>query len=111
MTQSTQELVSPSQRGAVNGVQAALNMSFDLLRSVLLIIFPRMDTFGFLIMLSFVFVTIGLMSYCHFYVTTRKLGSSRPREGNTSGHQPDADSPDRIDVDPSTVPLNSETTV
>lgn len=69
--QSFQELVEPEVRGALNGVQHALNMLFSLLRSVLLIAFPRMDTFGFLIMLSFAFVFMGFMSYCHFYYQRR----------------------------------------
>lgn len=59
VVQNIQELVSADQRGAFNGVQYALNMFFDLTRSVLLIIFPRMDTFGYLIVLSFLFVTFG----------------------------------------------------
>ncbi|XP_064118825.1 solute carrier family 40 member 1-like [Macrobrachium nipponense] len=59
VTQLLQENVEEQQRGAINGVQSSLNQTLDLLRSILLIILPTRATFGFLIILSFVFVTIG----------------------------------------------------
>ncbi|KAK7070392.1 hypothetical protein SK128_003748 [Halocaridina rubra] len=63
VTQILQEGVDESERGAINGVQSSLNQSLDLLRSILLIILPTRATFGFLIMLSFIFVTVGWMLY------------------------------------------------
>ena len=59
VTQILQEGVEEGQRGAINGVQSSLNQSLDLLRSVLLIILPRRETFGFLILLSFLFVSMA----------------------------------------------------
>lgn len=59
VTQILQEGVEESHRGAINGVQSSLNQTLDLLRSVLLIIFPKRETFGLLIILSFVFVCVG----------------------------------------------------
>ncbi|KAF2346373.1 Ferroporti-1 [Trinorchestia longiramus] len=64
VVQSMQELVAPQERGALGGVQSALNMFFDLLRSVLLIIWPRVDTFGYLVILSFCFVFMGCVRWC-----------------------------------------------
>ncbi|XP_042865052.1 solute carrier family 40 member 1-like [Penaeus japonicus] len=59
VTQILQEGVEEGQRGAINGVQSSLNQSFDLLRSILIIILPIRATFGFLIILSFIFVSIA----------------------------------------------------
>lgn len=59
VTQLLQENVEEQQRGAVNGVQSSLNQSLGLLRSILLIILPTRATYGFLIILSFMFVTTG----------------------------------------------------
>lgn len=56
VTQILQEGVEEGQRGAINGVQSSLNQSLDLLRSILIIILPTRSTFGFLIILSFIFV-------------------------------------------------------
>ena len=59
VTQILQEGVEEGQRGAINGVQSSLNQSLDLLRSVLIIILPRKETFGFLVLLSFLFVSMA----------------------------------------------------
>ncbi|XP_018016183.1 solute carrier family 40 member 1 [Hyalella azteca] len=75
VVQSMQELVAPHERGAISGVQESLNQFFSLLRSLLLIAFPRMDTFGYMIMLSFVFVFTGFLSYCKFYAQRKKINT------------------------------------
>ncbi|XP_071540609.1 ferroportin-like isoform X2 [Panulirus ornatus] len=63
VTQILQEGVEEGHRGAINGVQSSLNQTLDLLRSVLLIILPKRETFGLLIILSFIFVTIGWIMF------------------------------------------------
>ena len=59
INQILQERVAEDKRGVVNGVQDSLNNSLDLLKCVLVIMLPNMETFAFLIFLSFVSINIG----------------------------------------------------
>ena len=59
INQILQERVAEDKRGVVNGVQDSLNNSLDLLKCVLVIILPHMETFAILIFLSFVSINIG----------------------------------------------------
>merc|ERR1719356_1367052 len=63
VTQILQERVEESRRGVVNGVQDSLNNSLDLLKCVLVIMLPDMETFALLIFLSFVSINIGWLLY------------------------------------------------
>ena len=49
--------------GAIGGVQNALNSAMDTIKFVLVIILPKAETFGWLIMASFVSVSSGAMFY------------------------------------------------
>merc|ERR1719278_49880 len=60
INQILQERVAEDKRGVVNGVQDSLNNSLDLLKCVLVIILPDMETFALLIFLSF---NIGWLMY------------------------------------------------
>ncbi|KAK4320472.1 hypothetical protein Pmani_008638 [Petrolisthes manimaculis] len=75
VTQILQEGVEESQRGAINGVQSSLNQTLDLLRSILIIILPRRETFGILIILSFFFVAAALLM---FIVYARRHPAASP---------------------------------
>ncbi|XP_068248256.1 solute carrier family 40 member 1-like [Palaemon carinicauda] len=77
VTQLLQENVEEKERGAINGVQASLNQSLDLFRSILLIILPTTKTFGFLIIVSFLFVAVGWML---FGVYAKKSSKTIPVE-------------------------------
>ena len=59
INQILQERVAEDKRGVVNGVQDSLNNTLDLLKCVLVIILPNMETFAILIFLSFVSINIG----------------------------------------------------
>ena len=59
INQILQERVAEDMRGVVNGVQDSLNNSLDLLKCVLVIMLPNMETFALLIFLSFVSINIG----------------------------------------------------
>ena len=59
VNQILQERVAEEKRGVINGVQDSLNNSLDLLKCVLVIILPDMETFALLIFLSFVSINIG----------------------------------------------------
>merc|ERR1719443_378899 len=63
INQILQERVAEDKRGVVNGVQDSLNNSLDLLKCVLVIILPHMETFAILIFLSFVSINIGWLMY------------------------------------------------
>ncbi|GLH02552.1 Solute carrier family 40 protein [Gryllus bimaculatus] len=51
ITQVMQERIEDNKRGAVNGVQDSLNMAMDMIKSVLVVVFPRPEQFGLLIIL------------------------------------------------------------
>ncbi|XP_072030063.1 solute carrier family 40 member 1-like [Amphiura filiformis] len=59
VTQSIQENIKENERGVFNGVQRSLECSMDMLHFILVIILPCPATFGFLIILSLIFVLIG----------------------------------------------------
>ena len=48
-----------SVAGVINGVQDSMNNSLDLLKCVLVILLPQPRQFGFLVILSFTFVSSG----------------------------------------------------
>lgn len=56
VTQLLQETVREKERGIVNGVQNSINMLMDVLKFTLVIILPYIETFGYLIVLSFIFI-------------------------------------------------------
>ena len=59
VTQLLQEKIDESERGIVNGVQTSLNKLMDMLHFVLVIIAPRPETFGILVVISFSFICLG----------------------------------------------------
>ncbi|XP_022087124.1 solute carrier family 40 member 1-like [Acanthaster planci] len=65
-TQLIQENVHEDERGVFNGVQRSLECSMDMLHFILVIILPAPETFGYLIILSFIFICIGAIFYCVF---------------------------------------------
>ncbi len=65
VTQTFQEEVEENQRGIVNGVQESLNKIMELTKFGLVILFPSPETFGYLIILSWIFVVIGLVQKCY----------------------------------------------
>lgn len=60
------ERVDPGQRGVVNGVQFSLNMLMDMLKSVLVIVAPLPSQFGILVIISFVAICAGGVSYAMY---------------------------------------------
>ena len=56
VSQLFQENVPEHERGIVNGVQNSLNQLLDMTKFILVIILPKLHTFGFLILLSFTFI-------------------------------------------------------
>lgn len=71
ITQILQENVNETKIGIVNGVQQSLNMQMDMLKSLLVILLPDPHQFGLLIILSFIFVSSGFVSYCTYFIKRR----------------------------------------
>ncbi|XP_077978181.1 solute carrier family 40 member 1-like [Glandiceps talaboti] len=71
VTQLLQENVLETQRGVVNGVQSSLNSLMDMLHFILVIFLPRPETFGILIILSFLFVFSGGVLYAVYCYKVR----------------------------------------
>lgn len=68
VTQLLQENVPENERGAVGGVQNSLNMTFDLLKFIVVIMVPYVETFGYLIIMSFCFIfSAGCLFAYHTY--------------------------------------------
>lgn len=59
VTQLLQENVQEMERGIVNGVQHSLNRLMDMLKFILVICLPAIETYGILILLSFLFICIA----------------------------------------------------
>ena len=59
VAQLFQENVPEHQRGMINGVQNSINQLLDMTKFILVIILPKLHTFGFLILLSFTFIFFG----------------------------------------------------
>ncbi|PSN31852.1 hypothetical protein C0J52_13071 [Blattella germanica] len=76
ITQIMQEGVSENKRGVIHGVQDSLNMGMDMLKSLLVILFPYPQQFGFLIVLSFIAVLLGLLSYLMYFWSSSYSKSS-----------------------------------
>ena len=55
--------VEEDVRGVVNGVQDSINNSLDLVKCVLVILLPAEETFGLLIIASFVSISFGWLMY------------------------------------------------
>ena len=72
--QLQQENVPETARGIVNGVQNSLNSFMDMLKSVLVIFLPCKETFGYLIMISFLFVACGVLTF--YYHAFKVSGNS-----------------------------------
>lgn len=54
VTQIIQESVEETRRGVINGVQTSLNQFVDLIKFILIICLPSVNSFGYLIMVSWV---------------------------------------------------------
>ncbi|CAD5231055.1 unnamed protein product [Bursaphelenchus okinawaensis] len=72
ITQLMQENIPEEERGTVFGVQNAMCQLFSVLKDIIVIVFPDPRTFGFLIIMSVLFVTFGFATYCVYLIKTRK---------------------------------------
>ena len=68
ITQVLQEKVLEEHRGVIGGVQNALNSSMDTIKFIFVIVLPRDETFGWLILASVIFVSLGAFSFIYYAV-------------------------------------------
>ena len=71
ISQLLQENVADKERGVVGGVQSSLNRFMDLLKFLLVVCLPNPESFGILIIISFLFVVMGDLSYTYYSYKTR----------------------------------------
>jgi len=96
ITQILQEGVDESIRGAVGGVQGALNSALDTVKFTLVIIFPSSATFGWLILASFATVTLGAMLYMSYAIKNWSTDLTASDHSSTAiPLQPAPDEPDK----------------
>lgn len=68
ITQIMQESIAEEERNTVFGAQNSFCQLFSVLKNILVILFPGPRIFGFLILMSMFFVSIGFLSYCCYFV-------------------------------------------
>lgn len=99
ITQLFLESVKETERGVVNGVQTSLNKLMDMVKFMLVIAFPQQELFGYLILVSFVFICIGWAFYARYSYTERghifpfhnvKACHCSDRQNNNLGSRPTA---------------------
>ncbi|KAI6233382.1 Solute carrier family 40 protein [Aphelenchoides fujianensis] len=83
ITQVMQERVPEEERGTVFGVQNAFCQLFSVLKDLVVLAFPDPRLFGFLIIMSVSFVTLGFLHYVYFLFNTRDRVSATDKQ---NGH-------------------------
>jgi len=73
ISQIQQVEVQANKRGVVGGVQTSLNNFFDMTKFFLVILMPNPQTFGFLIVLSFISICLGGVSMTWYCIRRGKL--------------------------------------
>ena len=75
ISQTLQENVQEEHRGVIGGVQSSLNSIMNTIKFILVIALPDQETYGWLIMASYCFVSLGALFYASFVISEllRKL--------------------------------------
>uniref|UniRef100_A0A914VF87 Solute carrier family 40 member n=1 Tax=Plectus sambesii TaxID=2011161 RepID=A0A914VF87_9BILA len=63
ITQIMQESIAEHERGVVNGVQSSANRLLSMIKDLLVIVLPDPRTFGLLIIISWLSILLGFLSY------------------------------------------------
>lgn len=66
ITQVFQENVAETERGVVGGVQSSLNMLMDVIRYAMVVIAPHPETYGILIIISFLSICTGACLFAYY---------------------------------------------
>ncbi|KAI0221131.1 Solute carrier family 40 member 1 [Lamellibrachia satsuma] len=84
VTQLLQETVQERERGIVNGVQHSLNMLMDVMKFTLVIVLPNIETFGYLIILSFIFICLASLFFTIYACSACHTGIADSRSGDNA---------------------------
>uniref|UniRef100_A0A914UTK1 Solute carrier family 40 member n=1 Tax=Plectus sambesii TaxID=2011161 RepID=A0A914UTK1_9BILA len=71
--QIMQESIAEHERGVVNGVQSSVNRLLSMMRDLLVIVLPDPRTFGLLIIISWLSILSGFLSYSVYSCRIRGL--------------------------------------
>jgi len=93
INQVQQEQVEEEHRGVIGGVQSALQQLFDMTKFLLVIFMPNPHMFGILILLSFIFVTLGAIFMTAYAGLKGKLNCCGSYKA-TNTQEPDLSLPD-----------------
>merc|ERR1712088_383012 len=93
INQIQQEQVEEEHRGVIGGVQSALQQLFDMTKFLLVIFMPNPHMFGILILLSFIFVTLGAIFMTAYAGLKGKLNCCGSYKA-TNTQEPDLSLPD-----------------
>jgi iron-regulated transporter 1 len=73
VTQIQQENVEKGERGVIGGIQSSMNQIMDVAMFVLVLILPRAETFGILVIISFSSITVGAIFFISYGCGQEKL--------------------------------------
>lgn len=93
ITQILQENVDEEERGVIGGVQSSSQCSMDLLKYVFVLLIPSQETFGILIILSFLSICLGAISLASYSWKESKLccNSTKKIKSNVDLNNPESD--------------------
>ena len=72
ITQILQENVPEEHRGTIGGVQNGFNSTMDTIKFILVIGLPNQETFGWLILASFVCTCTGFVAFASYAWKSRR---------------------------------------
>ena len=84
-----QENVAEQERGIVNGTQWSLNKLMAMLKFILVLIIPQIETFGYLIILTFIFISIAFGLYLFHCFKISGFSLKRCLAGQTPSDESD----------------------
>lgn len=67
INQIIQENTGEQHRGVIFGCLMSMNQLFDIFKNILIIVLPKPETFGILIIVSWLAILSGLLSFLYYY--------------------------------------------
>ena len=111
ITQVLQEKVQEEHRGIIGGVQDGMNSAMDTIKYVLVIALPENETFGWLIISSIGFVSLGAVSFIYYAIFEhdRKIPDMTNSPISKTEYQVvSLDDPDNVITPPDNVMVNEK---
>ena len=111
ITQVLQEKVQEEHRGIIGGVQDGMNSAMDTIKYILVIALPENETFGWLIISSICFVSLGAVSFIYYAIFQhdRRIPDMTNNTTNKTEYQVvSLDDPDNVITPPDDVMGNEK---